>query len=332
MPAENFECIYSLAKRRGPIPGRTNVTSRRNSDGNISNSDDSEVERHDGPQIQTKRSIQSMGNTEWIQPAAGDGILSQQSGLIDPQIAAFLQSHQKDNIDATGVGNNIQQQISFLQQQIQQQQQQMQQQGRSGDSQASEGTDDRGSRRMKVDDSSQNNVSGGVPRTIISHTHLLDRSDPEGSRLRAYYKLSIDELFCLPPTPSDDEYCTRLNIPGLTPSMIPGTHLAALSAARFVEAALGALVHNEVSLAMELCNAVVHCLRESVQEPVQTPVIFEVAKAYFLLGIFRAFRGDMQRYFKYRRVCLTYLSKLEVSFIFGKLFSVISFCFSQSCR
>ena len=154
--------------------------------------------------------------------------------------------------------------------------------------------------------------SFGIPRTIITHTHLLERGDPEGSRLRAYFKLSVDELFRLPSTPTDEEFCARLNVPGLTPQRIPGVHLAALSACRFAEISLGAMVHSEVGLAMELCNAVVHCLRESVKEPVEMPVMFEVAKAYFLLGVFRAYRGDMDRYFKYRRVCLTYLSKLEV--------------------
>ena len=124
-----------------------------------------------------------------------------------------------------------------------------------------------------------------------------------------YFNLSINELYQFPPTPSDQDYCRAH---GLT--MLTGPHLAALSAARFAEVALGALVHNEVSLAMELCNAVVHCLRESVQSPVQKAYMFIVAKAYFLLGVFRAFRGDMDRYFKYRRVCMTYLGKLEVSF------------------
>ena len=171
--------------------------------------------------------------------------------------------------------------------------------------------------KMKLDPTPRANDrdANGVPRTIASHTHLLELSDPDGSRLRSYYKLSVDELFGFPPTPTDEEYCTRLNIPGMTPRMIPGTHLAALSAARFAEVALGAIVHNEVALGMELCNAVVHCLRESVQEPVQSPYMFEVARSYFLLGVFRAFRGDMVRYFKYRRVCLTYISKLDVSFL-----------------
>lgn len=150
----------------------------------------------------------------------------------------------------------------------------------------------------------------GIPRTIMSHTHMLDRGDPEGSRLRAYYKLSIDEMFRLPSTPSDEEYSASTGQP------IPGHHLAALSATRFAEAALGAIVHNEVVLAMELCNAVVHCLRESVQQTVELTVMFEVAKAYFLLGVFRAYRGDMARYFKYRRVCMTYLSRLEVCVLY----------------
>jgi hypothetical protein len=98
----------------------------------------------------------------------------------------------------------------------------------------------------------------------------------------------------------------------MTPNQIPGTHLAALSAARFAELALGALVHNEVPTAMELCNAVVHCLREAAS--VSTGIIlFEVGKAYLLLGVFRAFRGDMDRYLKYRRVCLSYLSRCDVS-------------------
>jgi hypothetical protein len=183
----------------------------------------------------------------------------------------------------------LQQQQNMQQQQPQQQQQQQQSNG---------GTD-----------------SNGVPKTIAAHTHLLELSDPDGSRLRAYYRLSVDEVFGFPPTPTDEEYCTRLNIPGMTPRMIPGTHLAALSAARFAEVALGAIVHNEAPLAMELCNAVVHCLKESVQEPVQQPYMFEVARSYFLLAVFRSFRGDMVRYFKYRRVCLTYVSKLDVSIL-----------------
>jgi hypothetical protein len=168
-------------------------------------------------------------------------------------------------------------------------------------------------RRQKVDVTID--ATSGVPPTVAAHTRLLQRQDAVGSRLRAYYRLSVDELFSLPPIPTDEEYCIRLNLPGVSTRLIPGTHLAALSAARFAEVALGALVHNDVTLALELCNAVVHCLRESVQEQVQPAYMYEVARSYFLLGVFRAFRGDMDRYFKYRRVSLTYLSKLSVSLI-----------------
>lgn len=183
-------------------------------------------------------------------------------------------------------------------------------------------------RKQKLDQAKPNPATtdaNGVPKTIAAHTHLLELSDPDGTRLRSYFRLSVDELFVFPPTPTDEEYCLRLNIPGMTPRMIPGTHLAALSAARFAEVALGAIVHNEVTLAMELCNAVVHCLKESVTEPVQPPYMFEVAKSYFLLGVFRAFRGDMLRYFKYRRVCLTYVSKLDNDANAATLLAAVAF-------
>jgi hypothetical protein len=168
-------------------------------------------------------------------------------------------------------------------------------------------------RTVVGDDGDKFGMVSSVPRTVRLHTHLLDRSDVDGERLRSFYRLSIDELFSLPISPTDEEYCSRSNVVGLTPSMIPGTHLAALSAVRFAEAALGAIVNSEIPLGTELCNAVVHCLRESVQDPIQTPVLFEIAKSYFLLSVFRAFRGDMIRYFKYRRVCLNYVAKLSVS-------------------
>ena len=255
--------------------------------------------------------------------------------MVDPtQLAAFLSAHGNTNTSAnTGFGaavmpnsgnnqqqqqqhhqpDSIQEQLRVLQQQMHQHQIQ-QQQGMQGMNVGNvvDDTLEPGAQRLKQT-TQPGSQHPSIPRTIISHTHLLERGDPEGSRLRAYYKLSIDELFRLPSTPTDEEFCARLNVPGLTPQMIPGIHLAALSASRFAEITLGALVHNDVGLAMELCNAVVHCLRESVKEPVEMPAMFEVAKAYFLLGVFRAYRGDMDRYFKYRRVCLTYLSKLEVS-------------------
>jgi len=249
-----------------------------------------------------------------VDPAQLAAFLSANAGSANSGVGGYALASMPNNSQQQQQSSNIQQQLSMLQQQMQHNQIHQQQGGNQQATNISnmDGTLEPSARRIKktVQPGAQ---QPGIPRTIMSHTHLLDRSDPDGARLQAFYKMSIDELFRLPPTPTDEEYCARLNVPGLTPQMIPGVHLAALSASRFAEISLGALVHNEIGLAMELCNAVVHCLRESVQEPVEMPVMFEVAKAYFLLGVFRAYRGDMDRYFKYRRVCLTYLSKLEVS-------------------
>jgi hypothetical protein len=337
VPFEAFECVYSPAKRRGPIPGRAAGQARKASEmriqqmvsGGGGQSEHQPMTQPSAPSStstnfllqQQQQQQQQLAQQNAALLAAQQPTLSgtQSLGSVDQaQLAALLGQGVAGTNPAGFSASNaatIQQQIAALQQQMQQQQQQQQQkQQQSAPGPGDLGMEEPSSRRVKLDASAQPQQEGsGIPRTILSHTHLLERSDPEGARLRAFYRLSVDELFRLPPTPTDEEYCARLNIPSVSPSMIPGSHLAALSAVRFAEAALGAIVHNEVSLAMELCNAVVHCLRESVQEPVQTPILFEVAKAYFLLGVFRAFRGDMPRYFKYRRVCMTYLSKLEVS-------------------
>jgi hypothetical protein len=294
-----FECVYSPAKRRGPVPGRSGQ-SRKASEafGRPVGGMEAEWQGAMGgvqsmEELQLRQMmLQNMGGGG----VPGLGALDRGTGFLDSQQAA------------------IQQQLNLIQQ-LQAQQN------------ISERAEvEQPARRMKLDQAKPSATdSNGVPRTIAAHTHLLELSDPDGSRLRAYYRLSVDELFGFPPTPTDEEYCMRLNIPGMTPRMIPGTHLAALSAARFAEVALGAIVHNEVSLGMELCNAVVHCLRESVQEPVQPPYMFEVARSYFLLGVFRAFRGDMVRYFKYRRVCLTYISKLESDANAATLLAAVAF-------
>ena len=292
MPDSAFECVYSPAKRRGPVPGRTPSQARSLNDvtaghhnNNMTGGNNFDWNTDLMPQPQQQQQQQPM-MTSFAGVGGLDGNILNQFNLMRQM--------------------QLQQQLPLQQQQMSMQHQQ-QHQHMMDTSEISE----RSARRMKIEEVPS--APGGVPRTVSDHTHLLDRNDPDGSRLFAYFKLSIDELFRLPPTPTDEEYCLRLNIPGMTPRMIPGTHLAALSAARFAEIALGAMVHNEISLAMELCNAVVHCLRESVKEPVQTPIMLEVSKAYFLLGVFRACRGDMARYFKYRRVCMTYLGKLEVS-------------------
>mmetsp|Transcript_36685 Transcript_36685/g.56911 ORF Transcript_36685/g.56911 Transcript_36685/m.56911 type:complete len:732 (-) Transcript_36685:56-2251(-) len=298
-----FECVYSPAKRRGPVPGRSGTTRKAN-------------EAFGRPGMEVEWQGGGMGGAQSMEELQLRQMMLQNMGagaqsLSLDQGPSFLDSQQAA----------IQQQLNLIQQlQVQQNLSE-----RGGAAAAAEV--EQPARRMKLDQQPKPNTTdaNGVPRTIAAHTHLLELSDPDGSRLRAYYRLSVDELFGFPPTPTDEEYCMRLNIPGMTPRMIPGTHLAALSAARFAEVALGAIVHNEVALGMELCNAVVHCLRESVQEPVQPPYMFEVARSYFLLGVFRAFRGDMVRYFKYRRVCLTYISKLENDANAATLLAAVSF-------
>jgi hypothetical protein len=269
------------------------------------------------PSILTSGDMMNVASNEGVNSSS----LTQQQQLA---AAAFMLGGSGNNNSGTGntigIGSAndpsaIEHHLNLLQQQIQQRQQQLQlaQQLQQQQFQAqatisnvgimsSEPTTQR--RRVEVEDQQ---IKVEIPQTILAHTHMLDRGDPDGSRLRAYYRLSIDEMFRLPCTPSDDEYCANTGQP------LVGRHLAALSAARFAETALGAIVNNEVTLAMELCNAVVHCLREAVQDQIDSSIVFEVAKAYFLLGVFRSIRGDMVRYFKYRRVALSYVAKLKVS-------------------
>ena len=160
--------------------------------------------------------------------------------------------------------------------------------------------------------SNSNSNGGGLPKSVQKHLPLLSPSNIDGNRLRSYYSLGIDDLFRLPPVPTDEEYARRLSVPLLNNSgVLPRFDRAALQAARFSEIALGALANNQVALALELSNATVMCLRECVEEPVHPSCMYDVARAYFLHGMFRSYRGDMVRYFKYRRVCLTHLSQMD---------------------
>jgi len=150
---------------------------------------------------------------------------------------------------------------------------------------------------------------------FVKHIALLDPSNNDGNALRSCFELSTNDVLNLPHIPSDDEYCGRLGEIGYmcTPSALPGYDRSALQAARFSELALGALANQQAPLALELSSASVMCLRNCVEEPLHNSCLFEVARAYLLLGIFRSFRGDLVRYFKYRRVCLTYITQMNVS-------------------
>lgn len=321
---KEFDCIYSPAKRRGPIP--RGASSRKFSEATLGQSLQEQPSANEVWTSVVQQPSVNMRGLSTTMNSNGGGLFA--SVMNQQQPTADFSSSSSHQIQSNGASaEELKQQINILQQLQQQQQQQA---GGMATSLADGKRDNdfmipaQPAQRMKHEEPPSNQQQG-IPRTITNHTHLLEQSNGDGARLLSYYKLSIDELFRLPATPSDEDYCSRLNVQCMTPQMIPGTHLAALSSSRFAELALGALVHGEVSLGMELCNAVVHCLRESVQEPVQPSAMFIVAKAYFLLGVFRAFRGDMERYLKYRKVCMTYLSKMEDTSETASLISAISF-------
>lgn len=308
-------CIYSPAKRRGPVPGRV---------GQVRKADEA-LDRD-----MVSGGGQTMGGM--VNYGVGSSMMQQPqqslSGVDDVALRRLMQQAQSQNaislqtgLDQGGWGGGgmyegasaasemgmqpqaLQQQLNYLTQ-LQSQQMKL---GQNVDVEHQSQMEQPAAQRVRMAPSMKT-IGARRPDTISAHLHLLSKDDINGNRLRSYYMLSVDELYSLPVVPTDETYCTRLNISA--PPLLPKGLQNALMAARFLEVALGALVHDEVPLAMELCNATVHCLRECVQEPVEQSYLFEVSRSYFLLGVFRAFRGDLERYLKYRRVCLTHLSQL----------------------
>jgi len=198
------------------------------------------------------------------------------------------------------VAANAQQQLNLIQQQMQMQQHQQQR----NDSDEMGGN----RRNQRARPEFTNEVH---KRSDNLHLELLESSSVEGARLRSFYDLSINELLNLPPVPTDSELALKMNV--ANSKQLESYDLSALRAARYAELALGAFVSNQINLALELSNSTVACLRECVEEPVSPQCMFDVARAYFLHAIFRSYRGDTNRYFKYRRVCLTHLYQMEVS-------------------
>lgn len=230
-----------------------------------------------------------------------------------------------NNLLNTG-GNNFQNNFQTQQQQQLFQQQQM---GISSNQigthhQATNYEDDRSAKRVHTVDnvtSSSRIASNGLPNSVAAHLPMLQLNNPTGTSLRSYFELSTNDVLSLPPIPTDEQYCARLNEAAggghqYSPNMLPTYDQSALHAARFSELALGALANNQVPLALELSNASVMCLRNCVEEPSHKSCMYDVARAYLLHGIFRSFRGDMVRYFKYRRVCMTHILQLNVSATF----------------
>lgn len=361
-----FECVYSPAKRRGPVPGKAsqnrkveeidrNLANLKGNKSNLMRMDMGmgaygNVNSHDGMYGHQQAQLAAlMGNQNNLGVGLdnnGIGMNQAGTGMNDPlalQQQLLMQQQQQQRrmqhglgMDSSnmglggsgaagfdgGISQQQQQQNLMLQQQLQM----MQMQGFGGNpgsvgvggslsanasvSNLSNNLDMSrapSAQRLRKDEAPPDNI--GVKKSVTKHIPKLEKSSVFGNRLRSYYSLAIDTLFRLPPVPSDEEYCAQLNAK-MTPQMLPPFDVAALRAARFAEIALGALVSNQTELGLELSNASVVCLKQCVEEPVHPSCMFDVAKAYFLLGLFRSYRGDMVRYFKYRRVCLTKLSQL----------------------
>ncbi len=358
-----FECVYSPAKRRGPVPGKASQSRKAD-----------EMDARGGPGVGSSSSVKGkssnlmrmdMGMGSFGNVGAGGSVFNQQQaqlaalmgngngggldgsmgglnqnlpvGMSDPlaiQQQLMLQQQQlrmqqgmgmdSSGIMGSGSFDNMGQQNLLLQQQLlMQQMQQIQQQQKSmaagvaslsgSGAGTAAGTEDasisqQNTQLSRTEEGPPANV--GVDTSVTKNLGLLEKSSVDGNRLRSHYTLSIDTLFKLPPVSSDEEYCAKLNA-NMTPSMLPPFDVAALRAARFAEIALGALVSNQIALALELSSATVVCLKQCVEDPVHPSCMFDVAKAYFLHGMFRSYRGDMKRYFKYRRVCLSKLSHLN---------------------
>ena len=174
-----------------------------------------------------------------------------------------------------------------------------------------------------------------LPISVARHLPLLQPNSTDGAVLRSYYELSTNDVLNLPPIPTDEEYLDRLSTTSSLSSntsnggklLLPTFDQSALRAARFAEIALGALANEQLSLARELINACAVCLRDCVNSPAHPSCMYDVSRAYFLLGVIHSFRGDMLRYFKYRRVCMNFIQKLEVSAccIFTREFTFLYF-------
>ncbi|KAL9188332.1 hypothetical protein ACHAXT_006710 [Thalassiosira profunda] len=225
--------------------------------------------------------------------------------------------------------NEAQRQLAYIQQlQLQQQMQEQQQRrdllsgvggtgGMSNDSNVG-GAGQRQPPMPVPPESSGGASSAKQPPTVLgcAHPHalqyraLLGPHDPTGARLRACHALSFGGLFALPPIPSNEEYC-RLFDESLEPHQLPKFDVAALQAARFAQLALGALADTDRELMVALADASVWCLRDCVEEQVHPSLMFDLARTYFFHSIVRMQLGDMEGYFKYRRVCLRHLVQLD---------------------
>jgi len=274
-------------------------------------------------------------------------LTDQQLG-IQMQLQQQQQQQMPDNNNLMSMNNNQQQQ-QFM---IPNNQMSMSPQlGMTMDQQSGGGIDQNGPSAKRVHtnrdviSTPDPSTIDGLPPSVVKHLPLLQLNNSDGALLRSYYELSTNDILHLPRIPTDSEYCNLLLNQNQNVQVynIPTYDQSALYAARFSEVALGALANNQLSLGLELSNASVMCLRNCCHlEPSHVSCMYNVARAYLLHGIFRSFRGDMVRYFKYRRVCMTLIQQMDVScmclyvsccllYLFGQEVLIISFfCVSSS--
>lgn len=172
--------------------------------------------------------------------------------------------------------------------------------------------------RIEATSSMTSNTANDIPIAVARHIPILHPNSTDGAVLRSYYELSTNDVLNLPPIPTDEEYLVRLSsLPNSNcchqTNTFPTFDQSALRAARFAELALGALANEQVSLAQELSYASAFFLRRCVNKPAHPSCLYDVSRAYLLLGIFRSFRGDLLRYFKYRKACMYQVMKLDAS-------------------
>jgi len=319
-----FECKYSVAKRRGPVPGRLALTRTKGSDPSprmnpsesqppitavpslhhSGNDQSSNLLRNGG--MEKIEAELKVNNTNGNGTSASEKMYQQQ-----PLQATSLIPDHGLNLDLANQQYAAQQQLTYIQE-LQKQQEHLLKQMEAVNNQ----------QQPQPIQVPEPKIEQHLPGRVLQYIPVLDRNNSTGNQLRSFYNLCIDELLCLPPIPTDDEYCASLGV-AAKPNHLPRFDVAALQAARFAEIALGALVNNQIKLALELSDATVVCLRECVEEPVHPNCMFDLARAYFLHALFRCYRGDMKRYFLYRRVTLTHLRQLNnvpgVEFLFAAI-------------
>eukprot|EP00557_Chaetoceros_sp_GSL56_P013696 CAMPEP_0176480848 /NCGR_PEP_ID=MMETSP0200_2-20121128/2497_1 /TAXON_ID=947934 /ORGANISM="Chaetoceros sp., Strain GSL56" /LENGTH=794 /DNA_ID=CAMNT_0017876997 /DNA_START=322 /DNA_END=2706 /DNA_ORIENTATION=+ len=355
-----FECVYSPAKRRGPVPGKSSAkrTDEREKFGGGAVGMSVDVNgggltANDGGGmngVMNKAPWMRMDQLGGMMPpmfeggsvmggnenVLGSNMFSQynvgnmnngsggmnDSFVFQPQQQLMQQSN--NGMFSTNGGGDVMQQPNLA---FQQQMQMMKQMQNSNAHNRIDSMDSAPplTQRLRKEEAPPDNI--GVEKSVTKHLSLLEKSSVFGNRLRSYYSLAVDTLFNLPPVPSDDEYCPKINSNTNNSTSLAPCDIAVLRAARFAEIALGALVSHQIPLALELSNAAVVCLKQCAEAPIHQSCMYHIAKAYFLHGMFRSYRGDMPRYFKYRRVCLAKLAQLDNNEVGGieQLISAVAF-------